>query len=128
MHAHGGKSLRENADVEACTGSRRRYGQAIRVEGYDGGIVGRKTSERVRVGGGGIQDARIGRCRLRHTERRTHHEARVSGDIGRDRELFLVEVQTVAPANHEPIVELPWAPGEADLRAEVILLRIPGVF
>ena len=62
-----------------------------------------------------------------HVEGWGYDQAGIKHDIGGDGDFFLVVVQAVTAADHELVVETARAPGETDLRAEVILLRVPGI-
>src|ERR1700733_13920811 len=48
-------------------------------------------------------------------------------DAGRNRDLFLVIVEAVTAADHDPVFEDSRTPGKTELRPNIILLRRPGV-
>src|SRR5258708_32860901 len=75
----------------------------------------------------GLNYAGIRGCGRGNVEGRTPHKPRISGNVGRNGDLFLVIAQPVTAADHESVVESSRTPGNTDLGPEVTLLRVPRI-
>ena len=79
----------------------------------------------MRIRRGGIQDVRVDVVDVRRAEVRPEGETGVAQRVLRQGQFVLVEVQTVAAAHNQFVLEHRRAPCKADLGSEVVLLCVP---